>query len=81
MTEFEQIKQLAEDGDAEAECLPGHLYHDGDVVKKNDQSAVIWWAKMQEKANELYALGDKIRRKSYDKTVVRRPTKIFMEGK
>ena len=51
MTEFEQTKQLAEQGDADAQNRLGLMYANGTGVEKDYSEVVRWWTKAAEQGN------------------------------
>ena len=51
MTEFEQTKQLAEQGDVEAQNRLGVIYYDGEGVKQDKDEGVRWLTKAAEQGH------------------------------
>ena len=51
MNDFEQTKQLAEKGDANAQYNLGVMYENGQVVEQNDAEALRWYKKAAEKGH------------------------------
>ena len=45
---FKEWKPLAEQGEAEAQYLLGHLYNCGNGVLQNIEQAIYWWTKAAE---------------------------------
>ena len=56
---IEELKILAANGDAKAQCNLGLHYYNGEDVTKDDAEAVNWWRKAAEQgyANAQYSLG------------------------
>jgi hypothetical protein len=59
MTEFEQTKELAKQGDAEAQNTLGYMYYNGEGVKQDYAQAGRWYTKAAEQGNAYaqYNLG------------------------
>jgi TPR repeat protein len=45
---FSALKQQAANGNAEAQCILGDSYYDGQGVPKDDAQAALWWRKAAE---------------------------------
>jgi uncharacterized protein len=56
--DLRELIAIAQDGDAEAECLVGRVYEDGRLVQKNEEEAARWFLKSAEQgyapAQRLY---------------------------
>ena len=65
-TEIEQLRLEAEQGNANAQCNLGEMYHRGKVVAQNYQEALKWYrlaieqgnARAQASLGEMYKRGD-----------------------
>ena len=53
MTEFEQTKELAEQGDAIAQYNLALMYDNGDGVEQNDAEAFRWYKKAAEQGHAI----------------------------
>lgn len=49
--DFAETKKKAEAGDAEAQCVLGVMYYNGEGVLKDDEESVKWYRKAAEQGN------------------------------
>lgn len=59
-TTITELKQQAEQGDADMQYILGFMYRQGECAPQDDEQAVYWWTKASEQgdAGSQYCLGN-----------------------